>query len=190
MKKLVPFLTLFFIGMLANTAKAYEEPEYSIVKQTDLYQIRFYKERLVVQTVSNEDNNGFRRLFGYISGDNSQQQEIAMTIPVTQSSSQGENLMRFFLPAKYSLDSVPTPINEQVQISLLPSVYLAVITYSGFASTSNFVQHSEELVDALTKDQIAIVGKPIRATYNSPFTLPFLRRNEAMIEVDWRPSKD
>ena len=170
MKKLIPLLTLLFISMASTTSKAYEEPEYSIIKQADVYQIRLYQERLVIQTLSNSDNNGFRRLFGYISGDNSQQQEISMTIPVTQLSSQGENVMRFFLPAKYSLDSAPTPNNEQVQIRLLPSVYLAVITYSGFASESNFVRHSEELADALAKDKVTMVGTPIRATYNSPFT--------------------
>ena len=37
----------------------------------------------------------------------------------------------------------------------------------------------------LKEDNISISGLPIKATYNSPFTLPMLRRNEAMFKVDW-----
>ena len=42
---------------------AYNESPYKVVHQTDTYEIRFYEERLVVQTQYTNQNNGFRKLF-------------------------------------------------------------------------------------------------------------------------------
>ena len=53
------------------------------------------------------------------------------------------------------------------------------------ASDSNFNKHSKILENKLKEDNILISGLPIKATYNSPFTLPMLRRNEAMFKVEW-----
>ena len=50
------------------TAYAYEEPEYKIVFESDQFEVRFYEERLVVQTKYANQNGGFRKLFNYISG--------------------------------------------------------------------------------------------------------------------------
>ena len=64
--------------------------------------------------------------------------------------------------------------------------YYAVIKYSGRASEKNFIKHKEILENEIKKDNISIVGPPVKATYNGPFTLPKLRRNEAMFEVNWK----
>ena len=173
-------------------AMSYEEPEYSIVKKTEVYEVRKYKKRTVAEVIYSEEGNGFRLLFEYISGANkgfkdvkmttpvTHSKKIDMTVPVTQSTSDGKMSMRFFLPRKYSKHNSPVPINERISIIDLPIGYFAVIFYSGFSSDYNFEKYYKELKNALDKDDLVIKGPPIKASYNSPFTLPFLRRNEAM----------
>ena len=194
--------SLFLIAILAYLtasvpAMSYEEPEYSIVKKTDVYEVRQYKKRTVAEVIYGEEDSGFRVLFDYISGANrgskevemtipvTQSKKIDMTVPVTQSASDGEMSMRFFLPTQYSKQNAPAPNDERVKIIDLPEEYFAVISYTGFASDSNFEEHHKELKAALDKDGMVIKGPPIKATYNSPFTPPFLRRNEAMYPLEW-----
>ena len=194
--------SVFLIAILAYLtasvpAMSYEEPEYSIVKKTDVYEVRQYKKRTVAEVIYGEEDSGFRVLFDYISGANkgskevemtipvTQSKEIDMTVPVTQSTTDGKMSMRFFLPMQYSKQNAPEPNDERVRIIDLPAEYFAVISYSGFASDGNFEEHYTELKAALDKDGIVIKGPPIKATYNSPFTPPFLRRNEAMYPLEW-----
>ena len=59
---------------------AYEEPHFNIVHQTDIYEIRHYADRLVVQATSTNEDSSFRTLFNYISGSNIDTQKIKMTI--------------------------------------------------------------------------------------------------------------
>ena len=194
--------SVFLIALLAYLtasvpAMSYEEPEYSIVRKTDVYEIRQYKQRTVAEVTYGEEDSGFRVLFDYISGANkgskevemtipvTQSKEIDMTAPVTQSMTDGKMSMRFFLPMQYSKLNAPEPNDERVRIIDLPAEYFAVISYSGFASDGNFEEHYTELKAALDKDGMIIKGPPIKATYNSPFTLPFLRRNEAMYPLEW-----
>ena len=194
--------SVFLIALLAYLtasvpAMSYEEPEYSIVKKTDVYEVRQYKQRTVAEVTYGEEDSGFRVLFDYISGANkgskevemtipvTQSKEIDMTVPVTQSTTDGKMSMRFFLPMQYSKQNAPEPNDERVRIIDLPTEYFAVISYSGFASDGNFEEHYTELKAALDKDGMVIKGPPIKATYNSPFTLPFLRRNEAMYPLEW-----
>ena len=194
--------SVFLIALLAHLtasvpAMSYEEPEYSIVKKTDVYEVRQYKQRTVAEVTYGEEDSGFRVLFDYISGANkgskevemtipvTQSKEIDMTAPVTQSMTNGKMRMRFFLPMQYSKQNAPEPNDERVRIIDLPAEYFAVISYSGFASDGNFEEHYTKLKAALDKDGMVIKGPPIKATYNSPFTLPFLRRNEAMYPLEW-----
>ena len=165
---------------------ANEEAKYDVVKSNEIYEIRKYSDRLAVQALNTNENNSFRKLFNYISGDNETNEEIKMTIPVTQVEKKGNMTMQFYLPSKFNKDNVPNPSRPDVEIVNIEGGYYAVIKYSGRASDKNFIKHKEILENELKKDNVLIAGPAIKATYNSPFTLPMLRRNEAMFKVNWK----
>ena len=191
------FSVLFGLQIVSGVAMSYEEPKYVVVKEADTYEVRHYKNRTVAEVTFDTDKSGFRVLFGYISGANlgskkvemtvpvTQSEKIDMTAPVIQSNTNGKKIMRFFLPNEYSAENAPEPTDKRVSIIDLPAQYFGVISYSGFASDSNFNKHHEELRAVLLKDGFVITGPPVKATYNSPFTPPFLRRNEAMYLLKW-----
>jgi len=171
---------------LYSNVMAYEESKYNVVKSNEIYEVRKYSDRLAVQAVNTNQNNSFQKLFNYISGNNETNEEIKMTTPVTQMKKKGNMTMQFYLPSNFNKDNVPNPSRSDVEIVNIEGGYYAVIRYSGRASDKNFIKHKEILENELKKDNISIVGPAIKATYNRPFTLPMLRRNEAMLEVNWK----
>ena len=169
-----------------SNVMAYEESKYNVVKSNEIYEIRKYSDRLAVQVVNTNQNNSFQKLFNYISGNNETNEEIKMTTPVTQMKKKGNMTMQFYLPSNFNKDNVPNPSRSDVEIINIAGGYYAVIRYSGRASDKNFIKHKEILENELKKDNISISGPAIKASYNSPFTLPMLKRNEAMFKVNWK----
>ena len=181
MKKIL--LVLVLILTLISQTMAYEEANYETVNENKNYEIRKYFDRLVIETDSIE-GEGFRKLFNYISGNNEEKKEIKMTVPVTQENKNGNMKMQFYLPSKFNKDNVPKPSNPEIKILNVEGGYYAVIKYSGRSSDENFIKNKNILEKELKKDNIVILSPPIRASYNSPFTLPMLKRNEVMFRID------
>lgn len=157
-------------------------------------------------------NSGFRILAGYIFGKNRSNQKVAMTAPVTaQKDSEAINdksikiamttpvtatraeepdaaagwRIRFYMPAKYSLDTLPEPEDKRIKLKELPAESFAVIKFSGWSSQDSFTKHLEELKKKLSdSSKFKESGEPTNAFYNPPWTLPFLRRNEILIQVE------
>lgn len=82
-------LLQFFLLLLAGNAMAYEEPKYTVILQTDKYEIREYEPYLVAETTvqgdfENSGNRAFRILAGYIFGNNQSSLKMEMTAPVTR----------------------------------------------------------------------------------------------------------
>ena len=181
MKKIL--LILFSILALNSQTMAYEEVNYEVVKENQKYEIRKYPDRLVIETNSIK-GNGFRKLFNYISGNNEKNQEIKMTVPVTQEIKNGNMTMQFYLPSKFNKDNAPKPSNSEIKVLTIEGGYYAAIKYSGRSSDKNFLKNKDILEKELKQDNIIILSPPIRASYNSPFTLPMLKRNEVMYKVN------
>ncbi len=189
MIKLIMFFRLNFFLIILFTysnVMAYEEPSYNIVHQTDVYEIRYYLDRVAVQANYTNQNSSFRNLFNYISGANTDSEKIKMTVPVTQSVESSEMVMQFFLPSKFTKKTAPVPTDSRVKLLTIEEGYFAVIKYSGRLTDKNFNKHKKILKENLIEDKIRIIGPAIKAIYNGPFTLPLLRRNEAMYRVDWK----
>ena len=163
---------------------AYEEANYKVVKQNKVYEIRKYSDRLAIETITSNQGSSFRKLFNYISGNNENKEEISMTTPVTQVEKKGNMTMQFYLPSKFNKANTPSPSNSEVKVLNIKGGYYAVIKYSGRASDKNFIKYKDILKNELKKNDITILSSPIKATYDKPFTLPMLRRNEAMFKID------
>ena len=190
---IIAFITIFY----TNISMALEEPSYSIVKSNENYEIRKYSDRLAVEVEFSSESSGFTYLFNYISGENITSEKVSMTVPVTQSAKidmtapvtqsnkDGKMLMQFFLPSKFTIDTAPTPKNKRVKLVIIEGGYYAVLKYSGRNSDKNYLNRLSELKDYLEKDKIVMLDNGTKATFNGPFTLPILRRNEAMIKIQW-----
>ena len=180
-KKILIFLLCALLILNYSKVMANEEVKYEVVNKNEIYEIRKYSDRLVVETSKAGTDSNFRKLFNYISGKNDTQEKIAMTTPVTQVEKNGNITMQFYLPSKFNSENVPNPSREDVRIVNIEGGYYAVLRYSGRASDGNFIKHKEILEKELNKNKISIISPPIRATYDSPFTLPMNRRNEACL---------
>ena len=143
-------------------------------------------------------NAAFGDLFAYISGNNAARAEIemtapvlegrilSMTAPVTEIADRNARTMQFFLPRGFETANAPKPTNPAVTLEDVPPAYYAAIIYSGFSSDRNFQKHHKLLKAALSRDGLEIIGAPIKATYDAPYTPPFLRRNEALFRLVWK----
>ena len=184
LKKLLILIFCALFILPYSTIMANEEAKYEIIDESEVYEIRKYKDRLAVETSRAGIDSNFRKLFNYISGRNGTQEKIAMTIPVTQVEKNGNMTMQFYLPSKFNSVNAPKPNREDVKIINIEGGYYAVLRYSGRASDRNFIKHKEILEKELKNNNVSILSPPIRATYDSPFTLPMNRRNEAMFKVE------
>jgi len=182
--KLIIQLFCFFSILTYSNVMANEEANYEIIDRNDIYEIRKYSNRLAVETMTSGIDSNFRKLFNYISGRNDTEEKIKMTTPVTQIEKNGNMSMQFYLPSKFNSENVPNPSREDVKIINIKGGYYAVLRYSGRASDGNYLKHKKILENELQKKKISIISPPIRATYDSPFTLPMNRRNEAMFKVE------
>ncbi len=210
-------ITRILLALLAtltgHSAMAIEEPAFSVLHKEGDIEIREYTPYLVAETVvdGSADRNaaaseGFRRLFRYISGDNSAAGKITMTAPVLQSQAQkddGEKIamtapvqqtqtdvgwrVGFVLPAEYTLDTAPVPDDDRIRVREAAPRQVAVMRFSGRWSEPNYTRHRDVLLAFLAQKNIENDGNVMYAAYNAPFSLPFMRRNEVMVEIRQAP---
>jgi hypothetical protein len=150
---------------------------------------------IILATVSGSpENENFWILFKYITGNNRSGTKVSMTAPVitpekiamTAPVISGSDAMSFVLPASYTREKVPEPIDSRISIQELPPRELAVIRFRGRASADEVAQVSSRLLKTLEENHIPITGTPFLMRYNPPFTPGFLRRNEVGVEVQRR----
>ena len=59
----ISFLIYIFCFLPYSKSMAYEESQYDVVYKSEIYEVRHYKERLIVEVVSRNDDSSFRKEF-------------------------------------------------------------------------------------------------------------------------------
>ena len=196
-------LILFFIS---NLSMAIEEPKFVSSDIEAPFEIRQYESILIAEvlvegTRDEASNKGFRLIAAYIFGQNQVNEKISMTAPVTVEEQNiksekiamtapvgiepnaGKWTVSFVMPAQYTMESLPKPLNDKVQLRQISAVKRAVVSFSGFYDTQKVAEKTLELEMWMKTRNLQANGAPHFARYNPPWTLPFMRRNEIMITV-------
>lgn len=184
-------------------AMATDEAKYTLVEKQGAFEIRDYERHFLVETIVDSSleeagNMAFRKLFGYISGNNissnsikmtapvSQEARgtrIAMTAPVGQQSTPAGWAVSFMMPTNYTLETLPLPTDPTLTIREVPARRMAVLRYTGTWREKNFLTHQEQLDSWVREKGLIANGELVWARYNPPFTPWFLRRNEILIPI-------
>ena len=179
-----------------------EHPKYALIERSGDIEIRDYAPMIVAETeVTGERreaiSKGFRLIADYIFGNNTAAQKIPMTAPVTQQGSEkiamtapvtqqgvGKSWrVRFGMPSKYTMETLPKPNNPAVELKEIPGKRFAAIRFSGMGGQDSLERHTKELGEFLSAKNLTPLSPPTYAFYNPPWTLLFLRRNEVMVEL-------
>ncbi|MBF0587235.1 heme-binding protein [Prosthecochloris sp. N3] len=197
---------LLLTGCSVLGKRSAEEPPYTVREQSGAIEIRSYPSLIVAETVVEGDyretsGKAFSRLAGYIFGRNSGEQKISMTAPVIQEP-EGKKIpmtapvlqepegdswrMAFVMPEEYTMETLPRPLDKAVTIRELPPRLVATIRYTGMHSQRNIDKWSEKLKAWLDNEGYEQLSPPKAASYDPPWTIPMLRRNEIHIDVNDR----
>lgn len=189
------------VGIRAGT----EEPRFTVVDRTGAVEIRRYGPRLAAEVevdgpVERARQQGFEALAGYIFGANQGRQTIAMTAPVAQApgpqaiamtapvaqepATSGRWRIRFFMPARYTHETLPVPTEPGVRILTVPAATYAVLRFTGARDERTVDAKGAALNAAVAGSRWRVAGATSAWFYDPPWTLPFLRRNEVAVAVE------
>jgi hypothetical protein len=196
-------IAVMVIMISVMDAMAVEEAKYKVVEKDNRFEIRDYTPHILAETIVEGDleeagNKAFNRLFRYISGDNRSRKKVAMTAPVSQQP-MGEKIemtapvgqrrvqekwaVSFMMPASYTIETLPESEDPNITLRQVPARRMASVRYSGFWTEKRYLRYKSELESWIKEKGLTIVGDPMWARYNPPFTPWFLRRNEILIPI-------
>lgn len=188
-------------------AHAIETPAYTVLQSNrfegNTVELRGYAPYLIAETTVEADDfdeassEGFRRLAAFIFGENNgnvemdmtspvetrRPEKMDMTSPVETTGEPGAWEVRFVMPSKYTLETLPRPNDTRIRIVEVPARTVAALSFSGRWTSSNFAEHTDRLKRFVTRTGLRTQGAPLLARYNMPLTPWFLRRNEILLEV-------
>lgn len=197
------FLALSLTAWGVPPAMATEEPAFTLVQKQGNFEIRDYAPVIVAEVTlqggaERARNAGFQPLADYIFAKDRKGPQIAMTAPVTQApreqvamtapvtqraDSASSWTVGFTMPASYTMETLPAPANPNVKLVPHPAKRMAVVRFSGTGPASEMEQMRGDLMKHVANLGLTPVGTPVFAFYDSPWTPPFFRRNEVMVEV-------
>ncbi|HEU0030554.1 MAG TPA: heme-binding protein [Kofleriaceae bacterium] len=164
-------------------------PQYVVEQRLGDLEIRRYPMRIEARAGIDEHDfekalaRGFGRLACYSFGANSHHEDLAMSTPVITTMHDGAYTMGFVMPPGRDLGSLPRPDDPRIHLREVPERRIAVLKFRGPFTRANIEAHEGELLRKLVDAGLSARGSVAFAGYDSPMTLPLLRRNEVWMEV-------
>jgi hypothetical protein len=186
-----------------------ERPEYTLERELNGLELRCYAPRTVAETIvdaatfDEARETGFKRLAAYISGENVAEERfsmgsapnpergrnghdsehLGMASPVTLAREDKGYVMRFQMPKARSLASLPRAKDQRVVLRRIPRERLAVLKFRGTYDGALIAEKQRELLARVKAAGLKPQGEPVFAGYDSPATLPLIRRVEVWVRV-------
>ena len=201
-------IVLFVVVVVVWTAWSFyssnvETLSYEVLEKNENYEIRKYAPYIAMQIEIDEENvedalgEGFKVLANYIFGGNQgnksvamtapvlemKKTKIAMTAPVLEQKSDRNRVITFTAPKKYTIDTLPKPNNEKITFVQIPEKKYAVYRFTWYYTAKKIEEKKKYFLELLKKDNKVVISEPMFAGYNAPGTIPFLMRNEILIEI-------
>jgi hypothetical protein len=185
---------------------AIETPKFTLLQKDGKFEIRKYEGYISASVEVEADYNhalgeGFGILADYIFGNNRAKTSIAMTAPVTGQAVKNQKIemtapvtakqagdgkkheISFTMPAKYTLDNLPEPVNTAISVYKVEPYKAAVLKFSGYMNEKNTVKKIQELQMWLKANKLEAKSGFVSAQYNPPWILGPFRRNEIIAEI-------
>lgn len=197
MKKMIIALIALFVivvvfqSFMVTSTNNTEKQAYKVIKKEDDFEIRYYPPATFATIQSSAKNyrelsgSGFRKIAGYIFGNNEFSSKIAMTTPVHMDINNEGSSMSFVMPSAYDINNLPRPNDANVKLHQTPGEYVAAIAFGGFANDASIKKYAAELEKALGNKGIKSIGHFRYLGYNPPYQLVG-RKNEIIVTVEWK----
>ena len=197
MKKMIIALIALFVivvvfqSFMVTSTNNTEKQAYKVIKKEDEFEIRYYPPATFATIQSTAKNyrelsgSGFRKIAGYIFGNNESSSKIAMTTPVHMDINNEGSSMSFVMPSAYDINNLPRPNDANVKLHQTPGEYVAAIAFGGFANDASIKKYAAELEKGLGNKGIKSIGHFRYLGYNPPYQLVG-RKNEIIVTVEWK----
>mgnify|MGYP003334628210 CR=1 FL=1 len=188
---IIGIVFIVFQSFMSISTSSIEKQQYRVVKKETGFEIRYYPSATLATIKSTAksyrelSSNGFRRIAGYIFGNNESSSKIAMTSPVHMDFSKENTSMSFVMPSKYDIHQLPKPYDAKIEIHQTAPEYVAAIEFGGYANDNNIQKYSMLLSKYLQEKNIKAIGNFRYLGYNPPYQL-IGRKNEIIVAIDWK----
>ncbi|MFZ9661575.1 MAG: SOUL family heme-binding protein [Chitinophagaceae bacterium] len=168
-----------------------EKQPYRVIKKEKDFEVRYYPPAIFATIRSSAKSyrelasSGFRKIAGYIFGNNESSSKIAMTSPVHMDINDRESSMSFVMPSEYDMKKLPKPNDGNVELHESPGEYAAAIEFGGFANDATIQKYADQLKKSLEAQGIKPIGHYRYLGYNPPYQL-VARKNEVIVAVEWK----
>ncbi len=179
---------IILLSTTLMSEEKYKEPKYTILEKIDNIEIRQYDKCIIAKTSiplnqNESDNNMFRILASYIFGNNERNEKIPMTAPVTSFKDKNTYNMMFYMLNAQSIDELPLSSNMNIKFETLSLNKCAVIKFSWFTNNEKINKYQNQLQNFINQNGYIKASPFMLNRYDPPWKLPFLRRNEIIVQI-------